>query len=148
MSSSLQVKPLHCCKTSSVSSIKSHCSNILNVQFWTFQYSTSLGYLLGEVNGATLFQCLISCFNETSCCLTMKDRYCFNFYCHNLLVFNVMYLFNLLKYAFIFTLPNFLLTFCWISTNGFLLKIVYKKKMLLQKMASHILLLSLPCLIG
>ena len=42
----------------------------------------------------------------------MKDRYCFKFYCHNLLVFNVMYLFNLQKYAFIFTLPNFLLTFC------------------------------------
>ena len=32
--------------------------------------------------------------------------------CHNLLVFNVMYLFNLQNYAFIFTLPNFLLTFC------------------------------------
>ena len=65
------------------------------------------------------FQFLISRFNETSCCLTMKDRYCFNFYCHNLLVFNVMYLFNLQNYAFIFTLPNFLLTFCWISTKKF-----------------------------
>ena len=30
-----------------------------------------------------------------------------------------MYLFNLQNYAFIFTLPNFLLTFCWISTKKF-----------------------------